>query len=152
MSIARRIDQLEQADEQRFRAAVEGFRTAWFAMIADPAQRARDAAAMAAAGFKWDTLAAIEAWEKTCPQAEQEQSKAYDDAVFSLVPTPRDPATIRAALAGVAPYLDLATLQTAFAGHHALLGEAITQLAEEEGLTADQRERATDLAWYGLPH
>lgn len=104
MNAARRIDQLEQAEEQRFRAAAE-FATFWRGNVWDEARQARGAAALRAAGCDGDVLAFLERHRLAQPPGDQ---ALFDDmaiAVFGLVEGAYDDAAIRAALARLAPGL-----------------------------------------------
>jgi hypothetical protein len=105
MNAARRLDQLEQAEEQRFRAAAAEFATFWRGNVWDEARQARTRATLRAAGCDGDVLAFLERQRLAQPPGDQ---ALFDDmalTVFGLVEGAYDDAAIRAALARLAPQI-----------------------------------------------
>ena len=105
MSIARRIDQLEHAEEQQFRAAAAEFATFWKANCADDARQGRNDAALRALGCAGDVLAFLARHRLTLSPEERALDDDLEIAVFGLVEHAHDEGAIRAALARLAPHI-----------------------------------------------
>jgi len=105
MNAAQRLDQLEQAEEQRFRAAAAEFATFWKVNCADDARQGRNDAALRALGCEGDVLAFLERHRLTLSPEEQAIDDDLEVAVFGLVEHTHDEAAIRAALARLAPHI-----------------------------------------------
>jgi len=109
MSIDRRVQQLERAEDQRLDAAIAAFGEYWRRRQADPGTTARREAALAAAGYTGTSIAEFRAWQGTAwTPAERAESRAYLAAIAALVLHPADQAALRGALAALAPFLGLA--------------------------------------------
>jgi len=109
MSIDRRVQQLERAENQRLDAAVAAFGEYWRRRQADPGTRARREAALAAAGYTGTSIAEFRAWQGTAwTPAERAESRAYFAAIAALVQHPADQAALRTALAALAPHVGCA--------------------------------------------
>jgi len=96
MNIATRLDQLEQADEQRFRAAAAEFAAFWKANCADDARQGRNDAALRALGCDGDVLAFLERHRLTLSPEERAIDDDLEVAVFGLVEQAHDAAAILA--------------------------------------------------------
>ena len=105
MNIATRLDQLEQAEEQRFYAAAAEFAAFWKANCADDARQGRNDAALRALGCDGDgaVLAVLARRRLTLSPQERAIEDDLEVAVFGLVEHAHDAAAIRAALARLAP-------------------------------------------------
>ena len=108
MTIGRRVQRLERAEEQRLDAAIAAFGAAWQRHMADLATTARRAAALREAGYTGTSIEAFRDWIGTAQTpAERAESRAYLGAIAALTAHPADRAAIRAALAALAPHVDL---------------------------------------------
>lgn len=106
MTIGRRVQQLERDGAQRLDAAIVAFGAYWWRRMGDPATTARRDAALREAGYTGTTIDHFRAWIGTVQTpAERAESRAYLGALDALIGHPADQATIRAALADVAPYV-----------------------------------------------
>ncbi len=109
MTIGRRVQQLERAEEQRLDAAIAAFGAYWWRRLADPATTARRAAALAAAGYTGTTIEEFRHWIGTArTPAQRAESRAYLGAIDALMGHPADGAAVRAGLAALAPHVGCA--------------------------------------------
>ncbi len=109
MTIARRVQQLERAEDQRLAAAIADFGASWQRHMADPATTARRDAGLAAAGYRGTTIDEFRAWLGTVQTpAERARSRAFAAAVVALTAHPADHAALRGALGDLTPHLGLA--------------------------------------------
>lgn len=155
MTFGRRVQQLERAEEQRLDAAIAAFGEYWWRRLADPATTARRDAALREAGYTGTTIQAFRAWIGTAQTpTERAESRAYLGAIDALVLHAADRATIRAALAALAPHVGcaadaapvaiIAALERAIAAADTgqWSDQAHTKLAERVPALEEQREGA----------
>ena len=108
MSLDRRLQRLERAEEQRLAAAVAAFGAYWWRRMADPATTARREAALAAAGYTGASIEEFRRWiAGAWTPARRAESAAFLAAIDAVIGHPADGVAVRAGLAAVASYLGL---------------------------------------------